>query len=156
MLDLQRFKSFQEGRGDHQHGDAFARWDAAFEMAEILLRYGRCHHGRQLFHNAIGERHGFRKTRGFHEAWEGHHHIHPIIGGCEGHFDFGDNAVRAIGVIGFFNLRTTQFQNSWYFFHGDHAQAQHIARFAEGTPHAGTSTGRTAGHKAANSRGALR
>ena len=38
---------------------------------------------------------------------------------------------------------------------GDHPQAQHIARFPEGTPHAGTGPCGTAGHKAANGRGAF-
>ena len=124
-------------------------------MAEILLRHRRGNHGGELLHNAISECHSFRKTRGFHEAREGHHHIHPIIGGGEGHLDLRDDAIRAIGVIGFFNLPTTQFQNARCFFHGDNAKPQHIARFAEGPPHAGTGPRRTAGHKAANGRGAF-
>ena len=124
-------------------------------MAEILLRHRRGNHGGELLHNAISQRDSFRKSRGFHEAWEGHHHIHPIIGGGEGHLDLRDDAIRAIGVIGFFNLPTTQFQNARRFFHGDHAQPQHIARLPEGPPHAGTGACGTARDKAANGRGAF-
>ena len=70
--------------------------------------------------------------------------IDPVIGGRQRHLDFGDDAVGAIGVGDLVQVLAGQFQHARRGFHGDDAQAQHIAEIAQAPEIDGADAARTA------------
>ncbi len=137
----------------HDRDDVFSAREIGLVAIEVVVRHGSCDHGDVLEQQPVllGQMIGVLDRLA--QRVETDNDIVPVVGGRQRHLDLGDDAVGAVGVADFLQIRAGEIEEARRFFHGGDAQADDVAEIAQAPPADRADTAGTAGNKSAERRG---
>ena len=151
MIGHQQFERFGLGLRDHEDHHGLAGPGIGGEPPKIGNDL-RVVHGHELLGDAVALGEGVRKTGRRRERRECRDPFAPGVARSQRHFDFGDDAVDAIGVHHLENVAPAQLDDAGMLLNGDDFDRKDGAGIGDLSPGAGAGAGRAAGDEAADGR----